>query len=177
MYLYLDSVPRSFFDHSIFEVSSGPGDSNPHSTAGEEKRDPWWDEFIGSVGQIGQLIMLLSGRQAGEKGREKELRYRRGVAQSTIKDPKRMKKGTEGVRVRKRERVLCKSVHAAVFLCALYANPGLPYSISLPSWTVNTKITCLGVYRCSCHFTPLLPHFCSVPHIQATKSITILLKE
>lgn len=33
--------------------------------------DPWWDGFIRSVGQIGQLIMLLSGRQAEEKGREK----------------------------------------------------------------------------------------------------------
>lgn len=37
----------------------------------EKSWDPWWDEFIKSVGQIGQLIMLLSGRQAGEKGREK----------------------------------------------------------------------------------------------------------
>lgn len=37
----------------------------------KKSSDPWWDEFIRSVGQIGQLIMPLSGRQAGEKRREK----------------------------------------------------------------------------------------------------------
>lgn len=43
----------------------------PAQQQAEKSRDPWWNEFIRSVGQIGQLIMLLSGRQAGEKGREK----------------------------------------------------------------------------------------------------------
>lgn len=43
----------------------------PAQQQAKESRDPWWDEFIRSVGQIGQLIMLLSGKQTGEKGREK----------------------------------------------------------------------------------------------------------
>lgn len=50
----------------MFMVSSGPGDSNPQQQ-GEKSRDPQWDEFIRSVGQLGQLIMLLSWRQ-GEGG-------------------------------------------------------------------------------------------------------------
>lgn len=43
----------------------------PAQQQAKKSRDPWWDEFIRSVGQISQLIMLLSGRQAREKGREK----------------------------------------------------------------------------------------------------------
>lgn len=37
---------------------------------GKKSRDPWWDEFIKSVGQQGQLIMLLSRRQEGGGRRE-----------------------------------------------------------------------------------------------------------
>lgn len=36
---------------------------------GKKSRDPQWDEFIRSVGQLGQLIMLLSCRRGGGGGR------------------------------------------------------------------------------------------------------------
>lgn len=42
--------------------------------AKKKSRDPWWDEFIRSVGQIGQLIMQLSGRQARRKGEREGVR-------------------------------------------------------------------------------------------------------
>lgn len=34
----------------------------------QQQGDPQQDEFIRSVGQLGQLIMLLSWRQGGEGG-------------------------------------------------------------------------------------------------------------
>lgn len=53
--------------------------------------------------------------------KKKEIRYRREKTRS------------EGGRERERESRVYESVHAAVFHCALYAKPGLPYSIFLPS--------------------------------------------
>lgn len=36
---------------------------------GKKSRDPQRDEFIGSVGQLGQLIMLLSGGRGRSEGK------------------------------------------------------------------------------------------------------------
>lgn len=41
----------------------------PVQQQGKKSRDPQWDEFIRSVGQLGQLIMLLSCRRGGGRGR------------------------------------------------------------------------------------------------------------
>ena len=46
----------------------------PVQQQGKRSRDPQLDEFIRSVGQLGQLIMLLSWRQEGERSREEEAR-------------------------------------------------------------------------------------------------------
>lgn len=63
----------------------------PAQQQAKKSRDPWWDEFIRSVGQIGQLIMLLSGRQEGERGEggggvSKDMRGE--WCSQKIKDPK-----------------------------------------------------------------------------------------
>lgn len=50
----------------------------PVQQQGKRSRDPQLDEFIRSVGQLGQLIMLLSWRQEGERSREEEARDRGG---------------------------------------------------------------------------------------------------
>lgn len=42
----------------------------PAQQQGKKSRDPQRDEFIRSVGQLGQLIMLLSWRQEGVERRE-----------------------------------------------------------------------------------------------------------
>lgn len=42
----------------------------PVQQQGKKSRDPQWDEFIRSVGQLGQLIMLLSCRRGGGGGGE-----------------------------------------------------------------------------------------------------------
>lgn len=45
---------------------------------GKKSRDPQRDEFIGSVGQLGQLIMLLSGGARKERGEAARRRRREG---------------------------------------------------------------------------------------------------
>lgn len=69
--LYLDSVPRSFFDHSIFEVSCGPGDSNPCSTAGEEKQGSlvgWVYQECRSNRPVNNAVIWEACRRKGERG-------------------------------------------------------------------------------------------------------------
>ncbi len=55
----------------------------PTQQQGEKSRDPQWDEFIRSVGQLGQLIMLLSRRQGGGGGKR---RVQRGEERSGVRE-------------------------------------------------------------------------------------------
>lgn len=64
----------------------------PMQQQGKKSRDPQWDEFIRSVGQLGQLITLLSWRQEEEGGRGRGwMQAERGRG-----NKKEEKKGCEG---------------------------------------------------------------------------------
>lgn len=50
--------------HTLFVLSCNPGDSNLH-TGREGREDSQWDEYIRCLGQLGQLIWLLSELEGG----------------------------------------------------------------------------------------------------------------